>query len=67
MQKIYVLEEADLYRLGTLFRNKHDNEYVVLSTNKGYADIAQYSCKYQNVHLATVREDKLNESNRLGN
>lgn len=65
MQKIYVLTAKDVSHIQTLMKRKCDNEYIVLKSNDGYSDICQWSDKYQNVHIATVRDDRLDESNRL--
>lgn len=65
MAKFFNIEEEALVSMNQLMRNKRDNEYVVLNSANGFTDIAQYSSKYQNLHLVTVRSDALDWTYRL--
>lgn len=63
--KLYFIEEKQANVILELLQRKHDNEYIILYKNNKYADIAQYSEKYSNVHLATVLVDRLNPNDEL--
>ena len=63
--KFYTLEEEQVQQVQKLFDNKIDNQYVVLSTYNNYADIIQYSTKYQNVHIVSVQKNKLDLEKEL--
>lgn len=65
MAKFYTLEERQVKRILTLFERKFNNEYVLLADSNGFSDIAQYSEKYQNVRLCTVRSENLDKDNRI--
>lgn len=59
MAKMYFVENEQVELIEQLFKNCIDNQYIVLTKNNTLADIAQYSCKYQNVHINTVPVDRL--------
>lgn len=63
--KLYFIEEKQAKVILELLQRKNDNEYIILYKNNQFADIAQYSQKYSNVHLATVMIDKLDPTNEL--
>lgn len=63
--KFYTLEKDQVQLVQRLFVNENDNEYIILSRYKDYADICQYSSKYQNVHIVSVPVNKLDSSKEL--
>lgn len=65
MQKMFFVEKEQVALMKTLLDRRIDNEYVVLYNNGQFADIAQYSDKYQNVHLASVLISALDPTMRL--
>lgn len=56
---MFLLNEEHLDKLYRLFDKKIDNDYVILSSNAVFTDIAQYCEKYQNVKFITVPTDRL--------
>lgn len=65
MAKFFNLEAEHINSINRLIQNKRDNEYVVLSEANGFTDIAQWSDKYQNVRIVTVRSVNLDWKYRL--
>lgn len=64
-QHIFAIEESKVKYIQSLFIRKIDNEYVVLSSNRGWCDIAQWKDKYQNVAILTLPENTLDRNNRI--
>lgn len=54
MSKFIVVERKQIPDVLKLYDLKMDNAYVVLSRWNDFADICQYSSKYDSVHLLTV-------------
>lgn len=65
MAKFFNLEESAITGINRLWQRKYNNEYVVLGQANGFTDIAQYSDKYQNIRIVTVRTENLDLSSRL--
>lgn len=65
MSKFFNLEAEHVNSINKLVQNKRNNEYVVLQESNGFTDIAQWSDKYQNVRIITVRSANLDWTNRL--
>lgn len=65
MAKFFNLEAEHVNSINKLIKNKRNNEYVVLAESNGFADIAQWSDKYQNVRIITVRSANLDWTYRL--
>lgn len=63
--KMYILSARQIEGINTLMSRKKDNEYLVLHKFNEYVDIVQYSAKYNNVHICTVYEKKLDPSTKL--
>ena len=63
--KFYTIEQSQMLLLQMLFEHKIDNEYTILSKYNNMCDIAQYSEKYQNIHLVTVPQNKLDSRKEL--
>jgi len=61
----FFLEDNHIALLSRLFRDCVDGAYFVLSSSRDFSDIAQYSEKYQNVKVITVRTDNLDERLRI--
>ena len=58
-QHFFILELYQLEQIEKLFKERINNSYVILTSSKGYCDIAQYSDKFQTVKLICVREENL--------
>lgn len=65
MAKFFNLEAEHINSINRLVANRRDNEYVVLAESNGFTDIAQWSDKYQNVRIVTVRSCNLDWTHRL--
>lgn len=65
MAHFIFLTEDQVNDIKTLFKNRFNNEYIVLNEGNGFSDIAQFSEKYDNVRLVTVRNDKLSKADKL--
>lgn len=65
MAHMFILNEKQVKLIQELLTNKFNNEYVLLNEGNGFADIAQYSEKYDNVRLVTVRNDRLTKIDRI--
>lgn len=65
MAKFFTVQEDQVHRIGKLFENQREGEYVVLQQSNGFSDIAQYSEKYQAVKVITVPSNRLDWAKRL--
>lgn len=65
MAKFYNIEEDDLKRMNELMNRKIDNEFIVLSEYNGITDICQYSSKFQNLHIVSVPNARLDWKYRI--
>lgn len=65
MAKFFNIEEKHMPGLSRLFRDKIDSQFIILGSANGFTDIAQYSTKYQNVRVITVRTENLDYTYRL--
>ena len=65
MSKFVIIDKDTLYRLPRLLEAKIDNAYIILDESNGYADLAQYSAKYDNIKIVTVLADNLDRSKAL--
>lgn len=65
MPKLFFIEDEHIKLMNELMKRRIDNEYIVLNSNNQLCDIAQYSCKYMNIHIATVPTEKLDSRYRL--
>lgn len=65
MAKMFFIEREQLAYMEELMARRIDNEYIVLSSNNQLCDIAQYSAKYMNIHMACVPLSKLDSNLRL--
>lgn len=63
--KMYFIEQEHIELMSELLKNSIDNQYVVLSSNGRLCDIAQYSSKYQDIHINTLPVDKLDKKLEL--
>ena len=62
---LFFIEQSKMQKLNNLFLDRIDGAYVVLTASNGFADIAQYVSKYDNIRIICVRADKLNPSLRM--
>lgn len=60
MQHIFGITEDKFKLLPLLLTYKSDREFVILKDDGSFCDIAQWSNKYQNIKILTVRKDSLN-------
>lgn len=61
----FFIEDYQVPYLTTLIQNKKNGQYVVLARSNGFCDIAQYSDKFENIKIITVREEALNPNDKL--
>lgn len=59
MQHIFCITEDKFRLLPLLIQYKSDKEFVILKDDNNFCDIAQWSNKYQNIKILTVRKDNL--------
>lgn len=59
VQHIFSITEEKFKLLPLLISFKSDNEFVILKDDRDFCDIAQWSNKYQNIKILTVRKDNL--------
>ena len=65
MAKFYNIEDDDLKKMQLLMQRKIDNEFIVLSEYNGITDICQYSSKFQNLHIVSVPNARLDWSYKI--
>lgn len=64
--KMYFLKPEHIEQLRQLFLLRKDGTYYEIESHNGFVDIMQYSEQYKDVHLVTVKRDKLNAGLCLG-
>lgn len=64
--KMYFLRPENIKQLEDLFLIRKDGTYYEIASHNGFVDIMQYSERYKDVHLVTVKREKLNASLCLG-
>ncbi len=62
LARIIVINQEQLETINVMNNMKIDNLYTVLNENEEYSTIVQYSKKYDNMHIATVKTDNLDKS-----
>lgn len=61
----FFIEEEQVPYLNTLIKNKRDGQYVILAKSNGFCDIAQYSDKFANIKIITVKQESLKPNDKL--
>lgn len=59
MSKFTVLRQEALLGINLINTLKQNNMYVVLDEYNGYSTICQYSQKYDNFHIVSVKTENL--------
>lgn len=62
---LFFIEQNKMQKVNNLFHDRIDGAYVVLASSNGFADIAQYVSKYDNVRIICVRAERLNPNLRM--
>ena len=65
MAHMFIIRPYDLDAMKTLFAKCEDGQFVILDENNGFADIAQYSARFNTVKIISVRADALQRRNEL--
>lgn len=65
MAKFFNIEGEQLARINRLYQRQVDGEYIILGQANGFTDIAQWSEKYMNIHIVTVRSENLRLEYRM--
>lgn len=65
MAKFTIIRRELVDELGMLYHMKVDNAYVVVEEFNEFSTIAQYSAKYDQVKLITVKTENLDKTKRL--
>lgn len=59
MAQFTVLKQEELETINAINRMKINDAYVVLNEYNGYSTICQYSQKYDNFHIVSVKTENL--------
>lgn len=65
MTKFTIIKREKMDELHMLYTMCIDNAYTVLEEFNGYSTIAQYSKKYDQIKIISVKSDNLDRSKRL--
>lgn len=65
MAHMFFVKAKHVDGMKVLFQKCIDGQYFVIDQNEGFADIVQYSSKYDTVKLVTVRADALDARKEL--
>lgn len=65
MAHMFIVKPRHLDGMKVLFEKCEDGQYIILDQNNGFADIAQYSLRYDTVKIVSVRADMLIKNNEL--
>ena len=65
MAKFTIIKQKTVDELSMLYHMKVDNAYIVLEEFNEFSTIAQYSAKYNQVKLITVKTENLDKTKRL--
>lgn len=60
-----IVKRTDLDEMKMLYMMREDNAYIVLNEYNEYSTIAQYSSKYDEVKIISVKTENLNPNKRL--
>lgn len=63
--RMYFLSRTQFDYLRTLFGSAVDGQFIVLSTNGDYTDIAQYSAAYDTIKFVSVPTERLRRADEL--
>lgn len=62
--KMTVIKKEHLNKMLDLMARKVDDAYITLYEKDGYRTICQYSGKYDNLHIVTLWDETLAQSNK---
>lgn len=62
---MYFVSRTQLDYIRTLFGSAVDGQFIVISTNGDYTDIAQYCAVYDNIKFVSVPTDRLHWDDQL--
>ena len=62
--KMTIIKKEHIAKLVQLFENKIDESYITLYESNGFKEIAQYSSRYDDVHIAKVKTETLEQFNK---
>lgn len=65
MAKFTIISRDTVDELIMLYRMKIDNSYILVDQYNEYSTILQYSSKYDQVKMITVKSENLDQSKRL--
>lgn len=65
LMKMIVIKKDHLSKMLDLMAKKMDNAYITLYEKDGYRTICQYSQKYDNLHIVTLCDKILSQSNKV--
>lgn len=65
MSKMILLKQDVLETINVINRLKVDDMYVTMEEYNGYSTICQYSKKYDNFHIVSVKTDNLKKNLEL--
>lgn len=63
--KMVIVKQDALESINIINKLKLDNMFVVLEEYNGYSTICQYTKKYDNFHIISVKTENLDRSNEL--
>lgn len=64
-QHMFFIDRDEFDYIRTLFGSAVDGQYIILNESDGFADIVQYSGRYDTVKVITVCSDRLNRAKEL--
>lgn len=65
MAKFIVIDQEQLETINVINNLKMDNMYTVLDEYGEYSTIAQYSKKYDNFHIVSVKTENLDRTKSI--
>ena len=65
MAKFTIIKKEAADGLMKLYETKKDNSYIVVDVFNEYSTIFQYSAKYNQVKMISVKTENLNPTDRL--
>lgn len=63
--KLTIIKQDVLDSINVINKLKIDNMYVVLDEYNGYSTICQYTKKYDDFHIVSVKSENLDRSNEM--
>ena len=63
--KMTVIKKDHLKKMIDLMNSRIDDAYITLYEKDGYRTICQYSGKYDNLHIVTLWDETLSQTNKV--